>query len=222
MTKDTHFQMAVMTECVTPNVPRIRSSFFNRKFRDISGGSDGHTQLTPTTPKVNNSKAKNTPSTRSRSRRSGGNSSGDSRRTKTNLPNNGRPSRSRPNNDEFYDQDFSTPRATRSLLTPPRTSTKINKHGKVTHVIYQPLELDNESSSESNDKHMRMQHKRPKWMGSQETKLSPLAIEASIEPVEKFSTFIPGNCNIDDILDLFGKQQQQRSESCNDTKDGKS
>lgn len=203
MTKDIHFQIDLTKDttttdiCVTPNVPRIRTSFFNRKFRDISGGSDGqHEQLTPTTPKVRTTRPKASSSSgRSRSRRSGGGTGSSSRRLKTICsPSDGRPSRSRPNNNEFYDHDFSTPRAIRSLLTPPKTSTRVSKEGRVTHIIYNPLELDNESSSESSDRYLK-------------------AIVS--KPVEKkFTTFIPGNCKMDEVLDLFG--QEQRSSQTND------
>lgn len=122
---------------VTPNVPRIRNSFFNRKFRESGGSVD---QLMITTPRVINKgsgKKSSGSSSKSRSRKDVGKSSGDGNNRLS-----GRPTRSRPSTDELFEPDFSTPRATRaSLLTPMRNE-------KISFVQYRPLELDNDSSSE--------------------------------------------------------------------------
>lgn len=140
MTMDIHLQITIPDECVTPNVPRIKASFFNRKYRD--------SQSTPTTPKVAHARIKLTTSTRSRPKQSSTKASGSSRQ-QNNSPYNSRPSKGRSNTNEPFDPDFSTPRATRNLLTPPSTNgIKLGKRG-VTHLIYRPLELDNESSSDS-------------------------------------------------------------------------
>ena len=248
MTMDIHLQITLPNECVTPNVPRIKASFFNRKYRDIQSS-------TPSTPKVTNARVRvsSSTSTRSRSKRSGssGVGTGSSGRQQTYSPYSGRPSRSRPSNSEFFDPDFSTPRATKSLLTPTTNGTRLGKNGRITHLIYKPLELDNESSSESID----TRRKRSKLLVSQEDR-SPLAIEApapkslkdeletivddsatvmALEDVEQtkadenedtdidepeiievrpeiievkpdFPTFVPGNCNIEEVLKLFGKE----------------
>lgn len=148
--------------CVTPNVPRLRHSFFNRKYRDMSASSYVH--FTPQTPKITKSR---TPTSRGRARKStsgprrGGNKTG------------GRPNRSRPDNYEFNDLDFSTPRATRNLLTPTR-SARLDANGRITHLVYRPLELDNNDSSSdnTNDSFMRRHQ-------SQRSIDAPLAIEAA-------------------------------------------
>lgn len=258
MTMDIHLQITLPDECVTPNVPRIKASFFNRKYRDI--------QTTPATPKVSHARVKVTTSTKSRLKRSAGSTKGSTRQ-QARSPYTGRTSRGRTSINEPFDPDFSTPRATRNLLTPPSTNcAKLGKNGRVTHLIYKPLELDNESSSESID----TRRKRTRIIYSPDSR-SPLAIEAptlvkaesesgvenlteikqqalvveeekltnanesqtkstvkmvnengdktetksdvsddeepEIIEVQPDLPFIPGNCNIEEILRLFGKQE---------------
>ena len=146
MTKETHRQKIVLTECVTPNMPKIRGSFFNRKYRE-SGGSNG--QLTPSTSNSATSRSGNRSSNstpRSRAKRSGGKSD---RLTLSRSSGKDRyqPNRSRPSSG-YIEQDFSTPRATRASLLTPISGSNM-RDGKITHFYYRPLELDNDSSSES-------------------------------------------------------------------------
>lgn len=161
-------QKTVPTECVTPNVPRIKNSFFNRKYRDFKGSE---IQLTPTTPKVTIRNRTPTPKNRSRKRSGRGIHSRDS---DTYNRNNGRPARSRPSCNEYFDPDFSTPRANKSLLT-PTSSARLGKNGRITHLIYRPLELDNDSSSELTDNLLKQ--KQSKQLEYDKSS-SPLAIEA--------------------------------------------
>lgn len=141
---DIHVQITIPDDCVTPNVPRIRASFFNRKYRDIKAA--------PTTPKSNQANIRVTSVTRGRARRSAGSTGNPANKQQAFSPITGNSFKGRAEINDPFDLDFSTPRATRNLLTPPSTNvTKRGKGGRVTHLIYKPLELDNESSSESLD-----------------------------------------------------------------------
>lgn len=129
------------------------------------------------------------------------------------------------NRDESIASDYSTPTTTR---------TPMRHQGRVPHLIYRPLELDNESSSESND------HFKKRRYPSQGVK-TPLAIEAPPQykkrkinlddesPTQENKTpervdsqpsqvcitppttpkrlvdFVPGNCNISEIMRLYSK-----------------
>lgn len=206
MTKDLHCQKIVPSECVTPNVPRIRGSFFNRKFHE-SGGSVG--QLTPSTPRVSANKSVNHRSsgsgTKFRPKRSG--STNDSLcLTNGSSKNGGRPTRSRPNSNEFFEPDFSTPRATRSSLLTPTNGVTTRRNGKITHFYYRPLELDNDSSSESTDSVMKRRHAHNPNRPTRTE--SPLAIEAPNAEVT-LTILEPENLNCIDKSETAKSQSQK-------------
>lgn len=98
---------------------------------------------------------------------------------------NARGSRTRLHDDcESFDPGFATPRATRYLLTPTKSGTRRTKTGKIAHWIYRPLELDNESSSESTDAQMsNKRFKKDESTSCEITKSPPLAIEAPLAEV---------------------------------------
>lgn len=72
--------------------------------------------------------------------------------------------------------DYSTPKTTRTSMTPSsiRNGSKLRNGKFVSHLIYRPLELDNESSTESTDSFRRRDY-QSKTRYSPST---PLAIEA--------------------------------------------
>lgn len=137
----------------TPTASR-RGSFYNRKSREIS-----HFPPTPTTPKLDKSNLI-TPVRN----RSGGRLSSDGERSGTVIRQKSSiitpPSKSK--RDELISSTYTTPKTTRGLSTPKTTrglstptltpgGCKLKANRRVTHLIYRPLELDNESSSESTD-----------------------------------------------------------------------
>lgn len=150
----------------TPNVPKSRDSFFHRKYRDIS-----NCPPTPATPKVTanqyhhfksgtaSSKLINTTPTTS---------SSTHRRSNKKL---------KRDQNESITSDYSTPR---TIRTP--TTGKLRGKQRVTHLIYRPLELDTESSSESTENNFRRRKLVPTTPNSLKTKSItkkiPLAIEA--------------------------------------------
>jgi len=155
----------------TPTVPRINGSMLNKKCKDCPKGGQ---PPTPATPKpTRQTPLRNRP-------RSGAKQTNSS----------GRSTKSKPNHNESIASDYSTPKTTRNLSTPKSTTCMTLKSGKrISHLIYRPLELDNESSSESSDCFMRRRRSTNSRRVSQEMK-TPLAIEAptNSRSSEKFET----------------------------------
>lgn len=181
----------------------------------------------------------------------------------------GRSTRTRRNQNESIVSDYSTPKTTRTLITPPTKSGAKFKNGKqVTQFVYRPLELNNESSSESTDYLLRHQcitppitperikdgelkskqnlqnldgnKSEPKLhnqdqtkpmpngpnldkkktvseidldkkktaseiQNAEETKSTPkLLNQDESKSMPRLRNFIPGNCNIDEVLRIYG------------------
>lgn len=251
----------------TPNVPKVKGSFFARKYREITQG-----QLTPSTPKLDNA-------TPMRNRHRSGNYhpyTKDHHTTKS-----ARSNRNQHINHDSIVCDYSTPTTTRTLLTP--TSLSGSKKRGPTRFMYKPLELDNESSSESTDSIMRRHEvirRIPQEIKAIEAPPPPFTSEAeavsesppksaeipksdtqenvithegslekegerstikmneacqiedrklvsecitppitpektkdeSVETSSKQPTFIPGNCDIDEVLKMYGTIKSSKSE----------
>lgn len=77
---------------------------------------------------------------------------------------------------DSIDSDYSTPKTTRTSMTPSsiRNGSKLRNGKFVSHLIYRPLELDNESSTESTDSFRRRDHQST----TRYSPSTPLAIEA--------------------------------------------
>lgn len=127
----------------TPNIPKIRASFFNRKYRDLS-----NCQTTPATPKP---QKPTSASIAARQRGLDVRQHSGSKEAKQNHKLSAKISKNiKANQNESITSDYSTPKTTRALVTPSTNSGGKLKRCRY-HLIYKPLELDNESSSESND-----------------------------------------------------------------------
>lgn len=125
----------------TPNLPRVKGSLFNRKFKEITSSR----QMTPdsddfqaTTPMINRRRSFVYGSPRVTALNNGSTSA---RSNKRKLRHN-----------EPIASDYSTPRTTRYFVKSINSnSNNKSKNVKVAYLVYQPLQLDNESSSESSD-----------------------------------------------------------------------
>lgn len=157
----------------TPNVPRVKGSFFNRKHREITGYqgmSPGSAEGQVTTPMLNRRRSYMYTSPVARAAgQDNGSSSTRSSRTKVIR------------SDTTLSSDYTTPRTTRTFVeTINSGGNKSSK--KLAHLIYQPLQLDTESSSESSDSFMR-RRKVARPGSPNKTPSAPLAIEAPPPPV---------------------------------------
>lgn len=75
---------------------------------------------------------------------------------------------------EYISSDYSTPKTTRTSVTRPTRGCRNLRNSKY-HLLYKPLELDNESSSESTDSILR---RRKLATSPQDVSKTPLAIKA--------------------------------------------
>lgn len=153
----------------TPIVPRLRGSFYDAKHGEIS-----HFPPTPTTPKLDQSHIGPPASRSGTTRKFVANRSGSAGRKLIRTTPTCKPSK----RDELISSNYSTPKTTRGLLTKnlrPGTGN-LKPTRRVTHLIYRPLELDNESSSESTDSIMKRRDSLRR--SSQDLKPKLLAIEA--------------------------------------------
>lgn len=75
---------------------------------------------------------------------------------------------------ESISSDYSTPKTTRTSVTRPTRGGRNLRNSKF-HLLYRPLELDNESSSESTDSILR---RRKLALSPQDVMKTPLAIKA--------------------------------------------
>lgn len=117
-----------------------------------------------------------------------------------------------------------TPATTGSKTRTPRTTRSPASCGKMRHytkptLIYRPLELDTESSSESFDdlfRH-RTSQSRAKKIREKIKKIKESVKENKEENREesrkemtsavKLPTFVPGACNIEEIMRLYGTKK---------------
>lgn len=149
-----------------PNVPtKERGSFFSRKYRELV-----NCQLTPMTPKIDKSRC-----TTQRGRRT---RTGEQRKT---SPNNAGRSK-RPQQSYCLDSEYTTPRTTRTSLTPASIRNGRVVFDRNPQLIYGPLGLDNESSSESTD--MLIRTKIHRMSQERRRATTPLAIEGPDDEVE--------------------------------------
>lgn len=164
----------------TPNLQKNRVSFLNRRNRDSP-----HFPLTPTTPKLDKSMV--TPM----KIRSGGRNPLNSRGSSSSRRTSREGLLNKSIGEELISSTYSTPKTTRGLMTPNLSGSNKLKR-RVTHLIYRPLELDNESSSESTESLARRRESLRKK--SQDTDTKPLAIENATSQINVTQKTAIENC----------------------------
>lgn len=106
-----------------------------------------------------------------------------------------------------------TPQTT-SPSTPNTSIYRRLKNGRISYLIYRPLELDGESSSEANDSFLRARHPKQETYINDTPPITPpkKALPAPEESTkeqeqEPPSDFKLGRCTIEEVLRMYGSRK---------------